>query len=116
MEIKIDKYSFALSETAINKTRESLKKRGTPDSFLRVGVKGGFCSGYGYVLEFYDDVPRDKDLIFDFNGVKVIIDKKSIIYLTGSTLTWKNTLLEQGYEFINPNAKTKCGCKISFDV
>ncbi len=116
MEKKQDKYSFSLTDLAIEKTKEALIERGSPNSALRVGVKGGLCSGFGYVLEFCDDPPRDKDLVFEFDEIKVFIDKKSIIYLTGTTLDWKNTLMEQGFQFNNPNAKRSCGCNLSFDV
>ena len=112
-----NKYTFTVSDKAVEAIRMALGKRNTPDAALRVGVRGGLCSGLGYVLEYTDDLPREnRDLVFKFDGVKVYIDKKSIIYLNGTELDWKKTLMQEGFEFNNPLAKTSCGCKLSFSV
>ena len=115
-------HSFTLTEVAVKEVSAALKKRKTPDASLRIGVRGGGCSGYRYHLEFCDDPPGEKDLIFAFinadddEEVRVFIDKKSIIYLTGSELDWEKTLVRQGYKFNNPNVKKDCGCQESFEV
>lgn len=109
-------YQFTLTPEAVERVRLALVKRNTPDAALRVGIRGGLCSGFGYVLEFCDDSPREKDLVFQFNNVKVFIDKKSIIYLNGAELDWEKKLMSQGFKFNNPNAISSCGCDKSFDV
>lgn len=114
MEEKI--YNISVSPKAAEQIKKQLIKRGTPESYLRLGVKGGGCSGYGYVIEFEDGSPREKDLLFEMEGVKVLIDKKSILYLNGTTLNWEKTLMHQGFKFTNPNEKSKCGCGTSFTV
>ena len=109
-------YSFTLSSEAIKQVKKALEKRGTPNAFLRIGLRGGGCSGFTYHLEYYDGEPRNKDLLFECDGVSVIIDKKSIIYLTGSELVWEKTLMSQGFRFVNPQEQGKCGCHESFSV
>lgn len=109
-------YQFSVSALAAEQIKIQLQKRGTPDSSLRLGIKGGGCSGFSYVIQFEDDVPRDKDQVFQEHGIKVVIDKKSLIYLNGSTLEWEKTLVKQGFKFLNPNEKSTCGCGHSFTV
>ena len=110
------KYQILVSAAAAEQVKKQLTKRGTPDAYLRLGVKGGGCSGFSYVLEFEDDAPRTKDLVFEMEGIKVIVDCKSILYLHGCTLDWESTLLNRGFKFINPHEKSKCGCGSSFQV
>lgn len=122
------KYDFTLSPLAVRKLYENLRKRGTPDAALRVGVRGGGCSGFAYVLEFADKPPRSRDLVFTFDverldsdeeepgTVRVFCDKKSILYLSGTTLDWDKTLMWQGFKFRNPHEKSSCGCNESFAV
>lgn len=109
-------YQFSVSAQAADQIQIQLQKRGTPDSYLRLGIKGGGCSGFSYVIQFEDAAPRDKDLVFQEHGIKIVIDKKSIIYLNGSTLEWEKSLLQQGFKFLNPNEKSSCGCGHSFTV
>lgn len=109
-------YSFTASELACSKIADALDKRGTPGSYLRVGVRGSGCSGYAYHIEIWDKDPRDKDLIFKFDKVKILIDKKSIIYLNNAELDWEKKLLEQGFKINNPNVTNSCGCQKSFSV
>src|SRR5689334_19897914 len=75
------KPAVSLSPKAIEAAKKQLAKRGTPDAALRLGLKGGGCSGFSYVIEFSDDPPRERDRVFDFDGVKVFVDPKSLIYL-----------------------------------
>ena len=109
-------FQIFVSVLAAEQVKNQLTKRGTPQSYLRLGIKGGGCSGFSYVLQFEDTAPRDKDLVFDLEGVHVIVDKKSILYLNGCTLDWEKTLMSQGFKFINPNEKSSCGCGHSFTV
>jgi len=100
--------------------REQVIKLMTQDdapegSFVRVGVKGGGCSGLMYELDF-DHVMTDEDKAFEDNGVKVVVDKKSFLYLIGTELDFSGGLNGKGFQFINPNANRTCGCGESFSV
>ncbi len=107
---------FTISETAAEFARKKLTTRGTPDAAIRLGIKGGGCSGYSYVIQFEDDPPRDRDRVFEVTGVRFIIDKKSLIYLAGAMLDYENKLMFQGFKFRNPNEAAGCGCGHSFQV
>ena len=85
------------------------------EDYIRVGVKSGGCSGLEYVLKF-DNQRTDSDQIFEDKGVKIIVDKKSILYLAGTTLDFSDGLNGKGFQFINPNATRTCGCGESFAV
>jgi iron-sulfur cluster assembly protein len=107
--------SVHMSQKAIVKAREALAKRGTPNAMLRLGVKGGGCSGFSYVMEFCDEAGA-RDRVFDFDGVKVLVDPKSLVFLNGTTLDYETKLMAHGFKFVNPNEKTACGCGESFTV
>jgi iron-sulfur cluster assembly protein len=111
-----DKASVAISDGAVDFARQKLQKRGTPDAAIRLGIKGGGCSGYSYVIQFEDDPPRERDRVFEADGVRFIVDKKSLIYLAGTLLDYEKTLMFQGFKFKNPNEATSCGCGHSFTV
>lgn len=108
-------FDLILTPKAIEKAKLALMRRGTPDAALRLGVKGSGCSGLAYIIEF-SDTHRKADHCFDFEGLKVVIDPKSLVYLRGSTLDYETKLMQHGFKFINPNAKKSCGCGESFDV
>lgn len=107
---------FTISETAAEFARKKLTARGTPDAAIRLGIKGGGCSGYSYVIQFEDDPPRERDRLFEVNGVRFMVDKKSMIYLAGAMLDYENKLMFQGFKFRNPNEASSCGCGHSFHV
>lgn len=96
--------------------RQKLEKRGTPDAVVRVGIKGGGCSGFSYVIQFEDGEPKARDYAYEVDGVRFIVDKKSFVYLAGSTLDYEKTLMFQGFKFRNPNEASSCGCGHSFTV
>ena len=85
------------------------------EDYIRVGVKSGGCSGLEYVLKF-DNVKTDTDQVFEDNGIKIIIDKKSILYLAGTILEFSGGLNGKGFVFNNPNANRTCGCGESFSL
>ena len=106
-----------VTPSAVKRIRVILAKEGisTEEGGLRLGVKGGGCSGMSYVIAF-DAHPRERDRIFTFDGVRVFIDPKSFVYLNGMTLDFEETLMRQGFNFINPNSTRSCGCGTSFSV
>ncbi len=103
-----------LTEAAVRQVKSILAKQAKPGLFLRVGVRGGGCTGLSYVLNVENE-KNDWDTEYDFEGVPVVIDKKSKLYLYGTTLDFDTSnLLEGGFTFLNPNAKKTCGCGTSF--
>lgn len=85
------------------------------EDFIRVGVKSGGCSGLEYVLKF-DNQKTDSDQVFEDNGIKIIIDRKSVLYLAGTVLEFSGGLNGKGFVFNNPNANRTCGCGESFSL
>jgi len=108
--------AVALSETAVRQVKSLKQTQNLPETvFLRMGVKGGGCSGMTYSLEFDSEMgPHDKE--FEIDGVKVVVDRKSYLYLNGSTLDYVTQGLTGGFTFVNPHAKSSCGCGTSFSV
>jgi len=106
-----------VTERAVNQIRDALAKENisADEGGMRLGVKGGGCSGLSYAMNF-DTQSREGDRIFEFDGVRVFIDPKSFVYLRGVTLDYENTLLRQGFSFNNPNSTRSCGCGSSFSV
>lgn len=96
--------------------KHKLGQRGTPDAAVRLGIKGGGCSGFSYVIQFDDEPARERDTVYELDGVRFYVDKKSLIYLAGSLLDYEKTLMFQGFKFRNPNEATSCGCGHSFTV
>src|SRR5499427_8243947 len=108
--------ALKVSDAAVKQVKELKQAQNLPDNvFLRMGVKGGGCSGMSYALEFDTELgPHDKQ--FDIDGVKVVCDKKSYLYLNGTTLDYVTQGLTGGFPFINPQAKSTCGCGTSFSA
>jgi iron-sulfur cluster assembly protein len=99
---------------AVQKIREAFAREGVAGG-LRLGVLGGGCSGLSYQFKFAPE-PRPRDYIFEFDGVKVFIDPKSMVFLDGMTLDWQDSLMQSGFVFENPHAKKSCGCGTSFSA
>lgn len=105
----------SFTENAVNEIKRLMGEDGfDTDNYLRVGVKGGGCSGMTYVLGF--DKKTDKDEIFEINNIPCIMDKSHGIYLTGMEVDWQGGLNSRGFTFNNPNASKTCGCGTSFAV
>jgi iron-sulfur cluster assembly protein len=104
-----------VTDRAIARVKSAMEKEGiSPEQGgLRLGVQGGGCSGLTYNIRF-DTQPRERDRIYQFGGVRVFVDPKSFIYLHGMTLDYQETLMQQGFVFVNPNASKSCGCGTSF--
>jgi iron-sulfur cluster assembly protein len=108
--------ALGLSENAAQQVKELRQTQNLPENaFLRMGVKGGGCSGMSYSLEFDTEMgPHDRE--FEIEGIKVVVDKKSYLYLNGTTLDYVRQGLTGGFTFVNPNAKSSCGCGTSFSA
>ena len=104
-----------VTDRAIARIKSAMAKEGvSPETGgLRLGVQGGGCSGLTYNIRF-DTQPRERDRIYQFADVRVFVDPKSFIYLHGMTLDYQETLMQQGFVFVNPNASKSCGCGTSF--
>ena len=107
---------ITVTENAKNHALKLMRAENRPgDTFIRVGVEGGGCSGLSYKLEF-DNQLKEGDQVFEDKGVKVVVDRKSFLYLVGTELEYSGGLNGKGFVFINPNASRTCGCGESFSV
>ncbi len=105
-----------VTDTAANKIKELRDKEGLSNEYnVRVAVEGGGCSGLMYNLDFASEM-KSSDMIFEDKGVKIMVDKKSILYLAGTELDFSDGLNGKGFQFKNPNATRTCGCGESFAV
>jgi iron-sulfur cluster assembly protein len=104
-----------VTESAREQARRLMAESGVEGSFFRVGVQGGGCSGLMYDLDF-DSKEKEGDKVFEDNGVKIVVDKKSFLYLVGTTLDYSGGLNGKGFMFKNPNADRTCGCGESFSI
>ena len=100
---------------AVERIRAAMAKEGISpaEGGLRLGVTGGGCSGLSYAIKF-DTHPHERDRVYEFGGVRLFVDPKSFLYLHGMTLDYEETLMRQGFNFINPNSSRSCGCGSSF--
>jgi iron-sulfur cluster assembly protein len=113
---KTSKALISIAPEAARYARQRLEQRGTPNAAVRLGIKGGGCSGFSYVIQFDDEPPRERDNVYEVEGVRFYVDKKSLVYLAGSLLDYEKTLMFQGFKFRNPNEAAACGCGHSFTV
>lgn len=104
-----------LTPAAVKQVKDLIERKNLGNAALRVSVDGGGCSGLTYKLHFETEVTAH-DASFEFEGLRVIVDKKSALYLTGTTLDFSNALVGGGFKFMNPNAKQSCGCGESFST
>jgi iron-sulfur cluster assembly protein len=107
---------ITLTPEAAEFVRDRLDREGRPNAALRVGVKGGGCNGLIYVLDYTDDPPRARDIVYEFSGVPVFVDNRSIDYIDGSRIYFENTVMYQGLRFENPLEASTCGCGETFSV
>ena len=105
--------AVSMTPVAVNRVKELMTSQKVDNAFLRMGVRGGGCSGMTYDLQF-DNELRKHDKQFEIDGVKVVVDAKSYLYLNGTTLDFVTQGLTGGFTFVNPNAKSSCGCGTSF--
>jgi iron-sulfur cluster assembly protein len=109
--------SIQVTERALKRVRSAMAKENvTPETGgLRLGVQGGGCSGLSYNIRF-DSQPRERDRVFEFDGVRIFVDPKSFLYLSGMVLDYEESLIKQGFAFVNPNSTKSCGCGSSFSA
>jgi len=107
-----------LSESAAKEIKKIITEQGLPEAEtkLRVGVKGGGCSGFSYMLDLTEEPKTDADEELESNGVKILVDMKSYLYLSGVEIDFKDEVMGRGFVFKNPNATSSCGCGSSFSA
>jgi len=103
------KREIEITAAAADEIAKQRAKRGTPDAMIRIGVRGGGCTGFTYVFEWADKV-RPSDSVFSAHGVSIVVDPKSLVYLGGMQLDFVRGMMGHGFKFNNPNAKGSCGC------
>ena len=107
-----------LTETAAKEIKDIIKQQGLPEenTRLRVGVKGGGCSGFSYMLDLTEEPKTEMDEEIECQGIKILIDMKSYLYLNGVEIDFKDEVMGRGFVFKNPNATSTCGCGSSFSA
>lgn len=108
-------HPVTLTENAIKEVKRLMEANNITGGGLRVGVTGGGCAGFTYTLNFDNEI-RSDDQVYEVDGIKVIVDVKSSLYLFGTTVDYTSDLTGGGFKFINPQAKGSCGCGISFSA
>jgi len=110
--------AIILSETAAKEIKTIIKDQGLPEgeTKLRVGVKGGGCSGFSYMLDLTEEPATENDEQLEAHGVKILCDQKSYLYLNGVEIDFKDEVMGRGFVFKNPNATSSCGCGSSFSA
>jgi iron-sulfur cluster assembly protein len=103
------KREIEITAAAADEIAKQRGKRGTPDAMIRIGVRGGGCTGFTYVFEWSEQV-RPTDKVFSAHGVSIVVDPKSLVYLGGMQLDFVRGMMGHGFKFNNPNAKGSCGC------
>jgi len=99
-----------ITQSAAEEIRRQAEKRGTPNAAIRLGVRGGGCTGFSYVFEWEDGEGNEADRFFTDHGVRVVVDPKSLLYLNGTELDFVKSLMGHGFKFNNPNVSGSCGC------
>ncbi|MFI5380108.1 MAG: HesB/IscA family protein [Tepidisphaerales bacterium] len=109
--------AIVLSDTAAGEIKKIIKENGLPENTrLRVGVKGGGCSGFSYMLDLVEEEKSESDEEVEDKGIKMLVDMKSYLYINGTEIDFKDELMARGFVFKNPNATSTCGCGSSFSA
>lgn len=112
MQVEVD---FKVTEQAVKEIKRAMEQEQLNDHFVRVSVQAGGCSGFMYGLGFEEKSElTPEDIVKDYDGLTVAVDKKSILFLNGTTVEWIEDLNQRGFKFNNPNATKSCGCGKSF--
>jgi iron-sulfur cluster assembly protein len=107
--------AIEISEKAAARIKKLTEEKATPTGGLRLGVKGGGCSGLSYFIDWAEK-PARLDQVIEKDGARVFVDPKSAMFLAGTIIDWQQTLMQTGFVFRNPNVKTSCGCGESFPI
>jgi iron-sulfur cluster assembly protein len=99
-----------ITDKAVSEIKKQATKRGKPESALRVGIRGGGCTGFSYLFEWSDTDPKAHDKVIERDGVRLFVDPKSYVYLDGTELDFVTSMMGYGFKFNNPNVKSTCGC------
>ena len=110
----VDKLPVTLTASAVQEVKRLMNDEKNDEKYLRIGVKGGGCSGMSYILGFEEKTDRDE--VFEIDGIRCIINPSHLIYLNNMEINWEGGLNARGFTFNNPNASTTCGCGSSFGV
>jgi iron-sulfur cluster assembly protein len=102
--------AISITDNAAKEIKKQAVKRGTPEASLRVGIRGGGCTGFSYLFEWSDGAPKEHDKVFEKDGIKLYVDPKSFVYLDGTELDFVTSMMGHGFKFHNPNVKGSCGC------
>jgi iron-sulfur cluster assembly protein len=110
--------AIQLTEAAAKEIKDIIQQQDLPKekTRLRVGVKGGGCSGFSYLLDLTEEEPNEADEQMESNGVPILVDNKSLLYLEGTEIDFRDEVMGRGFVFKNPNATSSCGCGSSFNV
>lgn len=103
-----------VSPEALEAFKQKIAQRQTLPVSIRFGIKGGACAGFKYSISYDDDQPSQRDTVWTNEGLTFVIDPKSLVYMSGSRVVWKDTLMQKGFDFENPHEATRCGCGASF--
>lgn len=114
--IVVDIMVINITEKAAVEVSKVIKEQNLKNPILRVAIEGGGCSGFQYSLKFDEDFDVEKDIIAEQHGIKVVVDKKSNLFMNGTTIDFHDGLDKRGFVFDNPNATKSCGCGSSFSV
>jgi iron-sulfur cluster assembly protein len=106
---------ISMTSLAADKVKELLVQRGTPEHGLRIGVRGGGCSGNSYFMEFCE-AEAEGDQVFDCHGVRLVVDTRSLPLLAGTEIDFVTGLMGSGFKFVNPNVRHSCSCGESFSA
>ncbi len=101
---------IVITESAAEEIKRQQAKRGSTSGAIRIGIRGGGCTGYSYLFDWVEGEPRANDKVFAAHGVRVYVDPKSLVYLRGTELDFVTSMMGHGFKFNNPNAKGTCGC------
>lgn len=101
---------ITITESAAQEIVRQRDKRGKPDSAIRIGIRGGGCTGFAYLFEWDDNLPKEHDRVFKAYGATVFVDPKSLVYFQGTELDFVRGMMGHGFKFNNPNVKGSCGC------
>ena len=115
MESTLNNQVVTLTANAVKEVKRLMDANGVASANLRIGVEGGGCAGFSYTMNFDSEV-REGDQVYEVEGVRIAVDVKSALYLSGTTLDYVNSLTGGGFQFTNPQAKQSCGCGTSFSA